>query len=279
MGQDLTDAQLQELANDPRLTAADMALLSPSEKAALAQIKRGGPGIAERTGTMLKDLGVGAAKGLGESITEVGNFGRAMIPGLNKLDTLMEPVEFSTTSENTAQSVGKTAERIAEFFVPAGAMRKAGVKAAVHAIPNSLSAPHMKIANKLAALLGRSAGEGASAAGVAALHGDESPETAGMIGAAGPAVGSLVGTAAKTLKNPMVSRLAPYLTASAIMGASPNVAGVSGALSGFGLVQALARQAVKNPRTIPMLQDLARRGVPRAAELLAALESEGMLEP
>lgn len=124
------------------------------------------PSLLDRAVGMAGDLVTGAAKGLGQTVS---NLGEAihMIPGVSRaVDALYgAPVSQASFQEadrvlaptNTAQAIGKGAEQIAEFFVPGGAVARAA---------------------KGAGMAGRAALEGAVGGGVAAAQGASLPEVA-----------------------------------------------------------------------------------------------------
>jgi hypothetical protein len=69
------------------------------------------------------DAVIGAGKGLLQTIRGGGQLIRNAIPALNHGPEVNPPINIETT--NTAQSVGKGAERVAEFMAPAGILGKA----------------------------------------------------------------------------------------------------------------------------------------------------------
>jgi hypothetical protein len=92
------------------------------------------PSLMESAGAMAGDLVTGAAKGLGQTAANLGR-GVHMIPGVSRaVDALYgAPVSQPSFQEadrvlaptNTPQAIGKGAEQLAEFFVPAGAVNRA----------------------------------------------------------------------------------------------------------------------------------------------------------
>jgi hypothetical protein len=134
--------------------------------------------------TPLGGLVVGAAKGLGNTVYNLGNLvhkavGSDALSGENDITRALEPT-------NDWQQYGKTAEQVGEFFVPGAA--QAGKLA--------------PIANAVgrAGLVGRMATEGASAAGVATAQGGDAT-TAGVAGAVAPAVAATIGKVAPAIMN------------------------------------------------------------------------------
>lgn len=92
------------------------------------------PSRMARVGELAGDVLTGAAKGAGQTAANLGSFIH-MIPGVSRgIDALYgAPVSqpsFTAADEllaptNTAQSIGKGAEQLAEFFVPGGAVSRA----------------------------------------------------------------------------------------------------------------------------------------------------------
>jgi hypothetical protein len=121
----------------------------------------------------VKDVGVGALKGAGETVKSLADLGRRHVPGFAALDKAGS-IQIGDTLEsaNAAQSIGKGAERVAEFAVPSMAAGKV--------MPLARGAGALRLG-------GRMALEGAGAAPLAALHG-ESPVAAGVTAAAMPGV-------------------------------------------------------------------------------------------
>lgn len=148
-------------------------------------------GWPAKIGDMLStglDLGIGALRGVGSTAAHIGEaaVNAGLVPGVTpsafapqmrnpifqKTDTLATPV-------NTAQTVGKVGEQIAEVLLPSKAMASA--------------------ANGLP-LLSRMAIEAAGNAGIAEAQGGN-PLTAGVLGAAAPGVGAIAEKVVPALKD------------------------------------------------------------------------------
>lgn len=183
----------------------------------------GDSGLLSQLPGMIGDVAMGAAKGVGDTSTSL----VGMVPGVNSItdalgnflggqyakyahgeESVSPPVSHHQVEDafdptNGAQQVGKTAEQIGEFFVPAGPARKAAVEGLVrYGIPNSASPSTMKMLNKIMAVAGRSVGEGASAAAVGKLHGEENVDDTALIAALGP----LFNSAATSAMTPLVKK-------------------------------------------------------------------------
>lgn len=275
----LSDAQLKTLLADPRLTAADIALLTPEEKASVARIKQIGgdadraPNAIETMGTGVKDLAIGAAKGVGSTVTALGDLARK-VPGVSSLDKVMAPIEFSTTPTNTAQSIGKGAEQIGEFLIPAGMARKAAIEGLVRLIPDAASPGTMKVLNKAGAVIGRTVGEMASAGAVSELHDDPNAGTTAMIAGAGPLIGSAASAAAPVIQNPMAQSV--LATLAAVLGgkAFGPSGGVGAGLGTYSLMRGAAKQMVSQPGATRAIRRVAFKGAPIAARTAAGISSE-----
>lgn len=241
----------------------------------------------------INDVGVGALKGVAETTTNAvglipgvtwatnalgnavgGAAGRALY-GTTPEPVSQQSVSNALESTNTAQTVGKGAEQLAEFFVPAQAARKAAIEGLVRLIPNSASPGTMRVLNKAGAIIGRTVGEFGSAAAVSAAHGDPHPERTGMAAAAGPLVGAVAGPAVKVLKYELSKDL--LATIAAIAGANTlggiTTLGLGGGFASFHMTRAVASKLLANPRVIPTLTNLVRSGSAEAARLLSALNS------
>jgi len=129
----------------------------------------------------VKDVAIGAAKGVGSTVTNLGNLIRK-VPGVSALDRLGKPITFSITPDNFAQTVGKTGEQVGEFFLPSSMVGKAET-AIVGLLP----------AGKWALALARAVPEAVSAYGVSKAQGDPN---AGV----SAAVGGMTGGASKLLQ-------------------------------------------------------------------------------
>lgn len=288
----LTDEQLLELITDPRTTAVRLQKLYPEERQRLEQLMRSGaampggaaigpagrptpPAAAPSTSSMLKsgalavgDVGLGALKGLGESVFKGGQLvHRTPILG-NVTDAIAKllgpegtdpdqafaqmPPELASTS--TAQHLGKFGEQVAEIGLLGKPARMAAIGGLVKAIPNSASPATMQVLNQVAAILGRSIGEG-GAAGLSALaHEDPNPERAALIGASGPVAGAALGKAtdfaAQAMNTKLGAEILPLLVAGTAMQAAGGLTpgGLGAGLGTWGTMRAGARQVLTDPQ-------------------------------
>jgi hypothetical protein len=103
---------------------------------------------------------IGGAKGAMETVGTLGNAARKYIPGVAAADEAIGSVPINTAPSNTMQSVGKTAERVAEFMLggAATAPAKAGIAA--------------KTGSGIVRGLANAGLEGVAAAGVTAAQGE-----------------------------------------------------------------------------------------------------------
>jgi hypothetical protein len=303
MAQGFTDAQIQEILNDPRFTEEDLNLLSPAERGRVPALRKPKPTSTMQKG---KELISGVAKGAGESAFNLGNaVNSTPILGdiTGALAKLVGPegtdpdAAFSKTpdvlkAKTGAEDLGKSVEQMAEFFLPTGpgskilskfapklaqiantGFRGAGMEAAASAaVPVANAIPKATGAlNKAIPVVGKMAGDGAQAAGTAALHGDENPEIPGLIGAAAPAMGAAGKGVAGLLATPFGRQVGPYIAAILAMqglgGATG--AGLSGSMGAFALSKAGANQLLKKPQTIPSLRRIAGRGAESATTATA----------
>lgn len=155
------------------------------------------PSLLSQAGAVAKDVAIGAAKGLGNTVfglgkvfhdyTPVGRLSDAIHPGA--FDE--RPPELAPT--NTAQRVGYTAEQVGEFFVPGGAVARAahGSRAA------------------------RAGLEAATSGGLSVAQGATNPEAAATAGlsAAVPFVGKAVGATSRALTRSAEKNVAQALGA------------------------------------------------------------------
>lgn len=131
----LTDEELLALADDPLFKAK----ATPEERGRLSQL-RAQPApeqksIYNKAADAAVDIGIGAVKGVGNTVfglgkifhdyTPVGRISDAILPGAFE----QRPPELAP--QGTAQHVGYGAEQIGEFFLPTGAAGKVGKAAEV----------------------------------------------------------------------------------------------------------------------------------------------------
>lgn len=247
--------------------------------------------------TMLGDLGIGAAKGagdtantLGELVNKIPGVGAATTGlgnaiggwvGQSQYGTKAEPVtadkahaavDQDLTATNTSQRVGKGAEQVAEFFVPASPSRLAAIEGLARLIPGGASKSTMAALNKLAAVVGRSAGEAGSAGAVSMLHGDN-PDLPMALGAAGPVAGAGMEALVPLLaKSPVLAQIIPWIAGGAAGSALTAATGPLGIPGGLamtmgvqGAARAATRKLLKDPRTMKAGGQLMRRGTELAA--------------
>jgi len=168
--------------------------------------------IGEATRTGMSNLVVGAAKGIGQTVT---NLGKAVhqVPGVTRaVDALygspglsqaaMGEADRLLTPDGTMQKIGKVGEQTAELIVPAKAVQRAGVEAAARYGP------------KLAATLGPTAAKilpnvAVQAAGGAAMAEAQggNPVVGAVLGGAVPAVGAALETLPASLRESAGTRV------------------------------------------------------------------------
>lgn len=157
----------------------------PDEPGTAAAAK---PSIFSQVGTGLKNLGIGAAKGLGSTVSSADDFARQHLPafmtntgfGFGKPEDI-PAVKNSLKPEGTMQALGKGAEQAAEFLIPGAAEEKA-----VSAVPEiarplariGTSALSSGIVNKAQ---GGGFGAGAAAGGIGAGIGQAASKIAPQI--------------------------------------------------------------------------------------------------
>lgn len=174
---DMDDAALESAVKAKFPGIYDDLPTSQQPKRAEAQ-----PGVL---GTMA-DLGIGAAKGVGDTVATLGSLVHK-IPGVSAaVDALygtpgvsqasFREAERVTTPSNTAQTIGKGVEQIAEVLIP-------GSKVAA--------------ATRGMRLPARMGAEAVSSAGVSTAQGGD-PISAGVVGAAVPVIGGALGSRAAT---------------------------------------------------------------------------------
>lgn len=290
--------QLNALPVAPQSTAAP----ASADKGAMSGITGS---VVDALQGVLKGAGENSSKlldlvpGFEQGTNDVGNaiggklaeilYGKeAVTPPIGK-----QQVRDAFAPENTAEKVGKTAENVGEFFLPAGGMRKGAVEGLVrYGIPNSLSPAAMNVANKAAAVAGRTLGEAGSAYGVSALHGDAHPEHAAEWGALGPLFGAgmeqagpaLASGSAAVLQNPVVQKILPFIAAGGIgkaVGGIDPTGGIGAGLATWGLIRSLVSDALSNPKLESQIGKgiggVAKR-VPYVSRVLAGTTSNSQSE-
>ena len=143
-----------------------------------------------------KDLAVGAVKGVGSTVKGIDELLGRLIP-INdpRFDSTMQTATQQTTPSNTAQSVGKGVEQVAEFLAPIGAGEK--VASAVGAGP------------KVARIIAGAVNPGI----VAAAQSGGDPSTIGGTAALGGALSALAPLAAPASQKIYERALKPATTA------------------------------------------------------------------
>lgn len=186
----------------------------------------------------LADVGIGALKGVGNSVVGAGKLVHA-IPGVSEaVDALYGRQGLSDSSfteanrvlepTNTAQRVGKVGEQIIENILPGRAITRAG--AAIGA----------RIGSRVAGRVGTEAAAGAGMASV--QQGD--PALAGALGGAMPLAGAAIGRTARALAPG--SRLSRVEQEAVDFAASRNVPIDAATATGRPVVQRLQKLASDN---------------------------------
>lgn len=144
------------------------------------------------------DLNIGAAKGVGQTVANLGRLTQK-VPGVTRFtDWLygmqpggsaraMDVADQVVTPSNTTQTVGKIGEQVAEAIVPSNAISRLGLKLASKA-PQGLG------------LAARAGVEAAGAAGIATAQGADPMTAAGVAGAL-PVAGAAVRATGRVLGN------------------------------------------------------------------------------
>lgn len=177
-------------------------------------------------------------------------------------------------AKNTAEKLGKGAEQIGEFFIPAGPARLEAIEQIVKRLPNVMSPATAKMANKAAALAGRTLGEAGSSAAISKLHGGEDTGTEAMLAGSGPLLAEGWGNVAgSVMKSPLGRRVLPYLGAATAMNALGGVTGegVGAGLAGFGLIRGILDHLTRNPQALPFVQRGGRRLIESGARAAAGV--------
>ncbi len=150
----------------------------------------------------LAGFGLGALKGVGNTVSNISSFGQKALEKITGIKsntpTAKEQFGEQLTPKGTAEKIGFGAEQVAEFFIPAGAVGKAGKAADIAVQGLNLGSKTTK-ALQLASKAGIGAAE---AAGVTAIQGGGKTEVknaaifGGLFPIALKAIG-VIGTAAK----------------------------------------------------------------------------------
>lgn len=300
--QSLTDSELLQLAGNPRATPEVMAKLTPEEKTRLQRLSQPQEDHSSAIDMLKSALGVGgdlaegAFKGAGETAFHLGQGVRA-IPGVGSITDLLaelvgpegtdpeqafSQVPADLKAENTAQSVGKGAEQIAEFFIPGKATWTAG---------NLMSRPllnaWLKTNQKAQPVLSKAlevgqkgaeiAGDALAAGAVGAAHGDD-PVNAAQWAAGGGVAGQTLSQLLRTLSTKTGQQIGPLIAAimamKAVESAGGGMAGtLGGGLGGFSVARSLAQSAIRKPGAVRRLRDATERAGESAGLVGAELSS------
>ena len=176
------------------------------------------PQAKQQQGNPVVEFGKGTLKGIASTVQGMANIGQSTVGTLgNKIagaitgrdienNQLPQIPKQYTEASNTAQSIGKGAEQIAEWFIPAGWFGKAakGIEAGIGATKLAKSGGTLaKVstgATKLAARAGVSGAEGAFVSGVQSGGNLEEMKKNAEFGAAVPIVGRGLSTLWKGTK-------------------------------------------------------------------------------
>lgn len=244
-------------------------------------------GAAKAAGRGVLDFGIGAGKGLLDSVLSlgeivdnpvtrgVGNFlGGQAARLMHGEEAVTPPVEsepaFSSAREaaepdGAMQSAGKFIEQVGEFFIPANVARQAAIRGLVRLIPDSASPGAMKVMNKAGAIIGRTMGEAGSAAAVGSLQGDPDVDAEAAVAGAGPLLAS---GAQSLLANPTVQNMVAILLAGTPAGMVPS--SLASRMGTFGLIRNLTQKGLENPAT----QRVIGRGITAGTRAVAGTSSQ-----
>src|SRR5436190_13762978 len=192
--------------SDADIATASAKIFREKQGAFAIQAEPTSPSLLRQAGEAVENLGLGAVKGVGQSVIGAGRLVQ-MIPGVTRaVDALygspgiseeaMRQAEELVRPQGVAQHLGKGAEQIAELIVPGSKLAQAG------------EAAETRFAPKLAPIVGetvakfapRAAVEAAGQAGMAKIQGGD-PRLAAAFGAATPALGAVVEALPQKLKD------------------------------------------------------------------------------
>lgn len=236
------------------------------------QATAGGSGILQT----VKDLLTGGVKGAVSSVQRTGLGSADAEPfriNVRKGGAPTGGPLADTSASNATQAFGKSAEQVAEFFIPANMARQAAIHGLVTLIPDSASPGMARVLNQAGAVIGRTAGEALSAYSVADLHGDPHPERAAMIAGAAPLVGSALGGAAPLLQNDMVRKILAAVGA-ANVAAATGASGIGAGLGAYGVGHAVLKKGMEHPNAVKALKRVAFKAPPLVGRAAAGIESE-----
>lgn len=179
------------------------------------------PGAAKEYAGNVLDAGIGAAKGVANTVIGLGEAFYNYVPGVKQLSDAVngqpavedpslsnvvtgqaprnafEGARRAVAPTNTAQRIGQGAEQIAEFFIPAGAAEKTAATIATKAAPLFRNAP--RLVQAASRTVPRMVTEAAAAGAVTGAQGGDAT-TGAVMGAAGPIINAGVTAAAGKLK-------------------------------------------------------------------------------
>lgn len=292
--QRFSDADLIAIANDPRVTPEDIAKLTPDEQRRFMAVRQQTPAQVSQRGALqsvleaAKGAATGAAKGVGESIFHLGDLMKGapsdlIMPGLSSLTDMktlgdianrVGPEGTNATQafahvleelqpQGKAETIGKTAEQIGEFFIPAGKVGPAA-RGAAEAVTSLTKAagPARRMLTDAAWKLAPVVDDAIGASAVSMAHGDTQPQYA----AAGSAAGNLLGQAASQATK-LITKSGPaaFLAALAagkgaeMLGLDDLDAMLTGGAA-FGATKQALRSGKKNPAALAWaLEELGRR--------------------
>jgi|SRR5436190_644967 len=192
--------------SDADIATASAKIFREKQGAFAIQAEPTSPSLLRQAGEAVENLGLGAVKGVGQSVIGAGRLVQ-MIPGVTRaVDALygspgiseeaMRQAEELVRPQGVAQHLGKGAEQIAELIVPGSKLAQAGEAAATRFAPKL--API--VGETVAKYAPRAAVEAAGQAGMAKIQGGD-PRLAAAFGAATPALGAVVEALPQKLKD------------------------------------------------------------------------------
>lgn len=311
---EFSDAELIELINSPTVKPEDLALLTPGEKQRYQALRQSKEHDATLTGKMgnamdaANDVAVGAVKGAGQTVTNLGRLvhkipgvtpavdwlygdsgdGQQNLAGLVTGDAprkglssrAFEAADETLKPANTSQAIGKGAEQIGEFFIPTGevGLAQRGAAELVTHLPKAAGTVR-KLATDAAWKLAPVIDNALSTGAVAMAHGDENPQYVAGTQAGIQTAGIGLGQLTKLLETKVGSQYAPILAAILVMKAVSALGGGLGETMGSGLAantatRTLARRALQQPGAAGKLLWGAEKAGERVGTLGAGIVDE-----
>lgn len=262
---------------------------APAAPASTASSSTRRPTLGQQAREIATDASRGFVKGMGQTATNLGEMaanpltdaiGNAVAEAYAKLryGTVAPPAtrenafaaaNAALAPKNDAEMVGKTAEQIAEFFVPGK------VVSGTPALDVLTKGPGFAKLGPMAQGLAREAlSNAASSYGVSMAHKDANPERVAAIGAATPAVLSPISMlGARALQNPLVQRLLPTAGAAAaggMLGGVPG-AGVGATMGVFAAERNILDKLVKALAASNAVQNATAWGAQNSTSALGKL--------